>query len=139
MAFMMLVLMTKPASMTIIDKPIIFDETRINLTKSYIKDHYGLDVADITIKPKMIVLHWTADNDFNASYNYFYNTTLIGRADIQSAGSLNVSTHFMIKRDGTIYKLMPDNIMGRHIIGLNYNTIGIENVGGEKNEPNLTK
>jgi len=29
---------------------------------------------------------------------------------------------------------MPDNWMARHVIGLNYSTIGIENVGGKGNK-----
>lgn len=35
---------------------------------------------------------------------------------------------------------MPDNIMARHVIGLNYSSIGIENIGGEDNiKEDLTK
>ena len=60
------------------------------------------------------------------------------RPDISNGGSVNVSTHFMIERDGTINQLMPLNFMARHVIGLNYNAIGIENVGGENSEDNLT-
>ncbi|MEA2091363.1 MAG: peptidoglycan recognition family protein, partial [Campylobacterota bacterium] len=55
------------------------------------------------------------------------------RGDIASAGALNVSAHFLVARDGKITQLMPDNWMARHVIGLNYSTIGIENVGGENN------
>jgi beta-N-acetylhexosaminidase len=40
----------------------------------------------------------------------------------------------MVDRDGTIYRLMPDNWMARHVIGLNYSTIGIENIGGKGNK-----
>jgi len=29
---------------------------------------------------------------------------------------------------------MPDNYMARHVIGLNYSAIGVENVGGEANK-----
>jgi N-acetyl-anhydromuramyl-L-alanine amidase AmpD len=138
-AFMMLVVVTKPPAMSIINKPIIFNEKRVELTKQYIKDHYDLSVNSIEIDPKMIVLHWTADNDFNSSYHYFYEPLLNGRSDIQKASHLNVSAHFMIKRDGQIYKLMPDNVMARHVIGLNYSAIGIENVGGQNSSANLTK
>lgn len=53
------------------------------------------------------------------------------RSDIASAGALNVSSHFLVARDGTIYQLMPDNWMARHVIGLNYSSIGVENIGGE--------
>ena len=40
----------------------------------------------------------------------------------------------MVARDGTIYRLMPENWMARHVIGLNYSSIGIENVGGKGNK-----
>ena len=47
-------------------------------------------------------------------------------------GRVNVSAHYLVARNGTIYRLMPDNWMARHCIGLNYDSIGIENVGGGK-------
>jgi len=115
---------------TIIQQPILFSQKRINLTKEYIKKHYNINVDEITIKPKMIVLHWTALEDLNKSFQRFYPEKLLSdRKDISRASSLNVSAHFLVDRDGTIYQLMPDNIMARHVIGLNYISIGIENVG----------
>jgi len=56
------------------------------------------------------------------------------RKDIMKASALNVSSHFLVARDGTIYRLMPEIWMARHIIGLNYSSIGIENVGGKGNK-----
>jgi len=123
----------------IIDKPILFNELRVELTKEYINKHYELDVKDISITPRIIVVHWTAINNFEDSYKRFISATLPSdRPDIQKASALNVSAHFMVKRDGTIYRLMDETTMARHIIGLNYSSIGIENVGGQNNEPNLT-
>lgn len=120
-------------------KRIIFDEKRIQLTQQYIKKHYGLDVKDISITPKIIVIHHTGINSFEKSFNRFFNSTLPNdRPDIINAGNLNVSTHFMIDADGTIYQLMSETFMARHVIGLNFNSIGIENVGGENFEDNLT-
>ncbi|MEJ2414049.1 MAG: glycoside hydrolase family 3 N-terminal domain-containing protein [Sulfurimonas sp.] len=119
----------------IIQKPIVFTEHRKQMTKEYIKQHYALDVKNINITPKMIVLHWTAVMSFEDSYKRLYQEELfIDRKDIASASLLNVSAHFLVDRDGTIYQLMPDNWMARHVIGLNYSTIGVENVGGEANE-----
>ena len=40
-----------------------------------------------------------------------------------------VCSHFVIDRDGTIYRLVPTTIMCRHTVGLNYTAIGIEHVG----------
>jgi beta-N-acetylhexosaminidase len=125
----------------IIQNPIIFGKKRVQLTKEYIKKHYGLNVKNITIKPKIIVLHWTTIMDLDSCYNFFKNETLQStRPDIVKASALNVSAHFLVQRDGTIYQLMPDNIMARHVIGLNYSAIGIENIGGQDNKKeDLTK
>ncbi|MEN8304500.1 MAG: glycoside hydrolase family 3 N-terminal domain-containing protein, partial [Campylobacterota bacterium] len=119
---------------SIIQRPIIFTDKRKSMTKEYIKIHYGLKVKDITIEPKMIVLHWTAVMDFEECFKRLNGEELYSdRGDIASASALNVSAHFLVARDGTITQLMPDNWMARHVIGLNYSTIGIENVGGEGN------
>jgi len=119
----------------IVQKPIQFTKKRRDLTKMYIKTHYGLEVENIKIKPKMIVLHWTAVMDFDKCFNRLDAEILLSdRPEIASASSLNVSAHFLVDRDGTIYQLMADNEMARHVIGLNFNTIGVENVGGEGNK-----
>lgn len=120
---------------SIIQKPIVFKKEREAMTKAYIKKHYGLDVKSIKIKPKVIVLHWTAVMNLNDSFARLYPQKLLtDRKDIAKASALNVSAHFLIDRDGTIYQLMPDDIMARHVIGLNYSSIGVENVGGEANK-----
>jgi len=119
---------------SIVQKPIKFNEQRKALTREYIKEHYGLKVKTIKITPKIVVLHWTAVMDFEKSFARLDAEKLYSdRQDIASASALNVSAHFLVDRDGTIYQLMPDNAMARHVIGLNYSSIGIENVGGENN------
>jgi N-acetyl-anhydromuramyl-L-alanine amidase AmpD len=40
-----------------------------------------------------------------------------------------VSAHFVVDRDGTIYRLQPETRFARHAIGMNHVAIGIENVG----------
>lgn len=123
-------------SRKIIDRPIVFDEERMQLTRDYQLEHYGLQQESIAMEPKMIVLHWTAIPTLEGSYDAFLNSKIpTSRADIQLAGALNVSTHFLVDRDGTIYQLMPETYMGRHVIGLNHSAIGIENVGGTANTP----
>lgn len=122
-------------TLQIVDKPIVFTQKRIAMTKEYIKSSYGLDVKDIAITPRIIVLHWTAEMDFERSFNRLNPELLLSdRKDILKAGALNVSSHFMIDRDGTVYRLMPENWMARHVIGLNYSSIGIENIGGKDNQ-----
>jgi len=119
----------------IIDKPIDFGPERVAMTKDYIRAHYGKEVDNIEITPKIILLHWTAEVDFDKSFKRFLPQKLLSdRKDIVKASSLNVSSHFLVARDGTIYRLMPETWMARHVIGLNYSSIGIENVGGKGNK-----
>ena len=127
---------TKPIQpLQIIDKPIDFGPDRIAMTKEYIKSHYGKEVDNIEITPKIILLHWTAEMDFDKSFKRLQPEKLLSdRKDIVKASALNVSSQFMVARDGTIYRLMPENWMARHVIGLNYSSIGIENVGGKDNK-----
>jgi len=126
-------------SFEIKNAPIEFGKLRVELTKSYIKNHYGMQVEDIKIKPKIIVIHYTGIDNFHDSLERFIPSILLSdRKDISNAGVLNVSAHFMIDKDGTIYQLMPVDYMARHVIGLNYNSIGIENVGGENHKQNLS-
>jgi len=126
---------TKPIQpLKIIDKPIDFGAERIAMTKEYIKSHYGMDVKNIEITPKIILLHWTAEMGFEKSFKRLQPEHLLtDRKDIAKASLLNVSSQFLVARDGTIYRLMPENWMARHVIGLNYSSIGIENVGGKGN------
>lgn len=127
---------TKPIQpLKIIDKPIDFGPERIAMTKEYIKTHYGMSVENIEITPKIILLHWTAEMDFDKSFKRLQPERLLSdRKDIVKASALNVSSQFMVARDGTIYRLMPENWMARHVIGLNYSSIGIENIGGKDNK-----
>jgi beta-N-acetylhexosaminidase len=123
----------------IVQTPIEFSKQRVELTKSYIKAHYGIDAQDIKMTPKIILVHHTAIDSFEKSLGRFMPERLPSlRADIISAGAVNVSTHFMVERDGTIHQLMPLDYMARHVIGLNYSSIGIENVGGALGVDNLT-
>lgn len=122
--------------MEIIDKPIIFDEHRKQLTLDYLSARYGLEQELPAIAPKMIVLHWTAIPTFEGSFDAFERPTLPSwRPDINVVSGLNVSSHFLIDQDGTIYRLMPETTMGRHVIGLNHTALGIENVGGTEDTP----
>ena len=115
--------------------PLDFGETRVELTRQYIKNSYGLDVENIYIVPKVIVIHHTAMDDLKESYDRFNSETLTAdRNYIMKAGNLNVSAHFLVDFDGSIYALMPETYMARHVIGLNLSSIGIENIGGNKKE-----
>ena len=123
----------------IVDIPIIFDEQRIELTKEYLLNRYELNQDTPKITPKMVVLHWTAIPSLKKSFEAFNRSTLPNwRPDLVNVSGLNVSAHFLVDQDGTIYRLMPETTMARHTIGLNHCAIGIENVGGTEGLP-LTK
>ncbi len=122
-------------SKKIVDKPIIFDEERIQLTKEYLSTRHGLVMENPTIVPKMIVLHWTVIPTMQQTFDVFNPSQLPGRPDLATASSLNVSSQFIVDRDGTIYRLMPETTMARHVIGLNHAAIGVENVGGTDDFP----
>ncbi len=115
----------------IVDKPITYDSTRVRLSLQYLKERHGIIQNTPTIQPKVIVLHWTAARTFSSTFNAFNPSKLPNgdRKDIAAVSSLNTSSQYMVDRDGTIYRLMPDNYFARHVIGLNYCAIGVENVG----------
>ena len=120
----------------IIDKPIIFNNERKEMTLEYLVERYGLEQDTPEIVPKMIVLHWTAIPTLKESYDAFKTPTLPNwRPDIKHVSGLNVSSQFLVDQDGTIYQLMPETIMARHVIGLNHCAIGVENVGGTPKLP----
>lgn len=120
----------------IVDKPITFNEERKALTLEYLKERYGIVQEEPTIEPKMIVIHYTVIPTLEKSLTAFESAKLpTWRPEISGAGALNVSSHFLIDVDGTIYRLMPENYMARHVIGLNHCAIGVENVGGTEEVP----
>lgn len=120
------------------NKPVVFDEERERLSIEYMKARHGIIKDSATIVPKMIVLHWTAIPSLEKSFDVMNPTLLPGaRKGIASASSLNVSAQFLVDRDGVIFRQLPETTFARHVIGLNYCAIGVENVGGS-NAP-LTK
>ena len=127
--FIATLLIFEALSQKIIDRPIVYDSARKALSLQYLKERYGLTQTEPTIFPKMIVSHWTAIPTLEGSFNAFNSVTLKSRKELIEASPLNVSIHFLVDRDGTIYRLMPENLMARHVIGLNWCALGIENVG----------
>ena len=113
----------------IVDMPIEQSELRISLAREYAETHYGR--TETTIVPQAVVVHWTAADTWESTYNYFYSPK-------RSDGTLNVASHFLVDRDGTIYRLTEETALNRHAIGYNWCAIGIENVGGVDGEEDLT-
>ncbi len=122
----------------IIDKPIEFPEQRVDMTLEYIREHYGIQPENIEIIPKMIVLHWTETKTLQEAFDIFNSPWIDRPGMVENAGKVNVSVQFIVDRDGTIYRLMPETHMARHVIGLNYISIGIENIGGVDGKDDMT-
>ena len=114
----------------IIDRPVIWTDERARLTEEYAEQHYGQAMTEIV--PQAVVVHWTAGDTWVSAYYHFYHAST-------SDGTLNYSAHFIVDRDGTILRLLPETTMGRHIIGYNWCSIGIENVGGVDGAEDLTE
>src|SRR5205085_9806611 len=100
------------------------------------RPHSDPQANDLAIEPHAIVLHYTGGKSAQATREYFDNVRIeAARADIARAGAVNVSSHFLVDRDGTIYRLQPETRFARHCIGMNHIAIGIENVGDEAKWP----
>jgi N-acetylmuramoyl-L-alanine amidase len=115
--------------------PIVTFE-RLELTRQYSRLHYGVNSHTLR-NPKMIVIHYTAIDTVRESLDYFKPAEIWpDRSYIKKFGRLNVGVHFLVDKNGDIYSLLPTDIIGRHIIGFNHVSIGIENVA--RNERSLT-
>jgi N-acetylmuramoyl-L-alanine amidase len=122
-ALVLAVALLAPPRPHIVWKPIPFGAKRKAEMAQYAKRHYGIN--SYVLHPKVIVEHVTATSTFSSAYNTF-------AADVPDAELHSLPgtcAHFIIDRDGTIYQLVPLNIMCRHTVGLNYVAIGIEHVG----------
>ena len=115
---------------TIVDRPITFDEDRVALTLEYRRTHLGERRPTMEIEPRVIVLHYTDSAAAEETWRYFDRARLTAdRTEVAGGGALNVSAHFLVDRDGAIWRLMPETWFARHCIGLNHVAIGIENAG----------
>lgn len=120
---------TKPI---IISRPIQWDKDRERLSLEYLLKRHGIHTDTALIEPRVVVVHYTENMSVNATFKTFNPVILPGRRDLQAASSLNVSSQFIVGRDGSIYQLLAENQFARHTIGLNYCAIGIENIGTPK-------
>lgn len=121
------------------DYALEIDEERIQLTREYLRLHHkGLyhrrvqeDVLDaVTFMPRMVVVHYTVIPTLEEVMETFGPKRISGKREVVAAnGALNVGVHFVVDRDGTIYRFYPETVISRHVIGLNHVAIGIENVG----------
>jgi len=67
----------------------------------------------------------------------------IGRAEIRRKhmrqGAHDIGYHYVVRRDGTVEKGLPDNEPGFHADGYNLNSLAICMVGGRKGKTNRTE
>jgi hypothetical protein len=100
--FLLIVYQSFSQKLKIVEKPIVWDSTRIALSIEYLKQRHGIEQTQPTIQPKMVVVHWTAIPTFDKSFLAFNSSALPNaRKELQNASQLNVSAHYLIDRDGT--------------------------------------
>ena len=98
-----------------------FGEDRKHQMGRYSKRHYGVWRWRLT-SPDVLVLHFTGGSSYSSARNHFASNT-------PNRGELpGVCAHFVVDKDGTIYKVVRTKIRCRHAIGLNYTSVGIEMV-----------
>ena len=112
-----------PPKPHIVWNPIPYGSYRRAEMAAYSKKHYGID--SWVLHPKVIVEHYTGGETLSAAWNSFASN----EPDPELGGLPGPCAHFLVDRDGTIYQLVPLNVMCRHTVGLNYAAIGIEHVG----------
>jgi len=118
------------AGLAIVDAPIAWSAEREQLTLAYRREHSDPAAKDLAITPHVIVLHYTDGTSAKATRAYFAQPRIeAARKELARHGAVNVSAHFLVDRDGTIYRLQPETRYARHCIGLNHVAIGSENVG----------
>lgn len=113
----------------IVQRPIRWNDHRERLSIEYLQKRHGIHSNTATITPKLVVVHWTAVMSVEKTLGVFDPVELPARPKLKKASALNVSSQFVIGRDGTIFQLLPETTFARHTIGLNYCAIGIENIG----------
>ncbi len=118
----------------------IFDAERLQLTAEYSQRHYGAATAVLN-NPQMIVVHFTTIPTREKSLDFFRSPRIDHqiRWDISGGGEVNVSAHYLVDRDGTLYQLAAEDVLCRHIIGFNHTAIGIENVAVDADDLTLAQ
>lgn len=107
-----------------VNRPIPFAARRKEEMRAYARRHYGIDDFRLR-RPRVIVQHYTVTDSFEPVFRTFANDV----PDVELGELPGVCAHYVIDRDGTVYRLVPTRIMCRHTVGLNWTAIGIEHVG----------
>jgi beta-N-acetylhexosaminidase len=105
-------------------KPIPFPAHRLAETAAYALRHYGIDTWRLR-HPHVIVEHYTESTTMLSAWSLFAQDV----PDSELHELPGTCAHFIVDRDGTIYQLVPLDVICRHTVGLNSTAFGIENVG----------
>ena len=73
----------------------------------------------------MIVEHYTESTTMLSAWSLFAQDV----PDSELHELPGTCAHFIVDRDGTIYQLVPLDVICRHTVGLNATALGIEHVG----------
>src|SRR5579875_3641625 len=112
-----------PPKPHIVWKPIPYGPKRKAEMAAYAERHYGIHTW--RLRPKVIVEHLRPGAPcVDAGVALAAN-----RPDPELGELPGDCAHFIVDRNGTIYQLVPLDVMCRHTVGLNYVAIGIEHVG----------
>ena len=71
----------------IVQTPILFDERREQLSLQYLQQRYGMSQDRATIKPQMVVVHWTAIRTFDETFAAFDPVELPQARDAIGSGT----------------------------------------------------
>jgi N-acetyl-anhydromuramyl-L-alanine amidase AmpD len=124
-------------TLQIVEQPIQWNEQRRKLSLEYLSLRHGLTQEEPVIVPVMVVLHATESATLSSAFHTFDPPKMPAgeRPFLAKASALNVSAHFLVDRDGTVVRLLPETTFARHTVGLNWCAIGVENIGGTPKVP----
>jgi hypothetical protein len=104
----------------VVDRPIPYGPRRRAQMAAYSGRHYGS--ASWRLRPRAIVLHYTAGGTMEGAWSLF-------AANAPNRGEApGTCAHYIVDKDGTVYRLVRPTIRCRHAIGLNDSAIGVEMV-----------
>jgi len=107
---------------------------KLELTKQYCLENYGV-ASYMLDSPQIVLVHFTVVPTLEETVELFKKDSIDSkRANISQFSQLNVGIHYIVDKDGSIYKLVPDSVIARHVIGFNHVSIGIENIAKDASE-----
>ncbi|WP_193217828.1 MULTISPECIES: peptidoglycan recognition family protein [unclassified Imperialibacter] len=108
--------------------------TKLELTKQYCLENYGVASYKLD-SPKIVLVHFTVIPTLKETVEYFQKDSIeSSRTNISKFSQMNVGIHYIVDKDGSIYKLVPDTVIARHAIGFNHIAIGIENIAKDASD-----